>query len=440
MKSTGTGRPGCGVYLCVGVAIIVAVGGCAVTPEWPQWGGPNRDFVVKTHGLADSWPEGGPERLWERELGDGYSSILVDHGTLYTMYGAEGAECVVALDAETGHTVWEHRDPVLFKGTEFGPGPHSTPLIVGNRLFAVGANGVFRCFDKRTGEVQWQQDLAKEYGAPTLHFGKSHSPTAYKNLVILPVDRTRSDEQEGSPEGEGDKSEAEATTVGQSLMAFDQATGQVVWKKQDYPIDYSSPILIEFDGQDQLVLILRKEIIAVDPSNGELLWHHPFSPVPMENITTPLWNGEDLLLFSAAYNSGTRVLELIKKDGKTVPKELWFSRKLRIMHGNAVRVGDYVYGSSGDFGTQLLTCLNIRTGKVVWRQRGFKKGNLVFGDGKLVILDEDGRLALATPTPDGLTVHAECTVTGYQSWTVPTLVGKTLYVRDRKHIKALDLG
>lgn len=440
MKSIGTGRHGCGARLLVGVAIIFAVGGCALTPEWPQWGGPNRDFVVKTHGLADSWPDRGPERLWERELGDGYSSILVDHGVLYTMYCAEGVESTVALDAGTGETLWEHRNPAPFKGTEFGPGPHSTPLLVNDWLFSVGANGVMCCHDKSTGEVLWQHDLAKEYGAPIMHFGVTHSPIAYKNLVIIPVDRKRSEGQEASPKDETAKSEAEAATVGQSLMAFDQATGRVVWKKQDYPIDYSSPIVIKFDGQDQLVLILRKEIIGVDPSDGELLWHHPFSPVPMENITTPLWNGEDLLLFSAAYNSGTRALKLTKEDGKTVPEELWFSRKLRIMHGNAVRVGDYVYGTSGDFGTQLLTCLNIRTGEVAWRQRGFKKGNLVYGDGKLIILDEDGRLALANPTPDGLNVQSECKITEYQSWTVPTLVGKTLYVRDRKHIKAFDLG
>jgi outer membrane protein assembly factor BamB len=160
----------------------------------------------------------------------------------------------------------------------------------------------------------------------------------------------------------------------------------------------------------------------------------------MENITTPLWNGEDLLFFSAAYNSGSRVLRLAKKDGKTVPEEVWYSRKLRIMHGNAVRVGDYVYGMSGDFGAQLLTCINIRTGEVAWRHRGFKKGNIIYGDGKLIVLDEDGHLALATATPDGLTVHATCKIADYQSWTVPTLVGKTLYVRDRKQIMALNLG
>ena len=146
------------------------------------------------------------------------------------------------------------------------------------------------------------------------------------------------------------------------------------------------------------------------------------------------------MLFTAAYNSGTRALKLSKKDGKTAAEELWYSRRLRVLHGNAVRIGDYVYGSSGDFGSHLLTCMNIRTGKVAWRKRGFKKANFVYGDGKLLILDEDGHLSLATVTPDRLTVHSACKITEHASWTAPTLVGQTLYVRDRKHILALDLG
>ena len=144
---------------------------------------------------------------------------------------------------------------------------------------------------------------------------------------------------------------------------------------------------------------------------------------------------------SSAYDSGSRVIKLTKQEGKTVPEQLWYSRKMRIHHGNAVRIGDHVYGSSGDFGTAFLVGMEIKTGKVAWRDRGFAKATCVVGDGKLIILDEDGQLALATATPQGLTVHSKCKVaTEEYAWAAPTLVGKTLYVRDRKHIMALDLG
>jgi len=127
-------------------------------------------------------------------------------------------------------------------------------------------------------------------------------------------------------------------------------------------------------------------------------------------------------------------------DDKTVPQQLWYTRKMRMHHGNAVQLGDYLYGSSGDFGPALFTALNLATGKTVWRQRGFRKANCVYADGKLIILDEDGKLALTTISPEGLTVLSECTIAERYAWAAPTLVGKTLFVRDRKHIMALDLG
>ncbi len=411
-----------------------------VQAQWLQWGGPNRDFKVKTSGLAEAWPTEGPPRLWHRALGDGYSSILVDDGVLYTMYADGTQQCTVALDARTGRTFWEHKTPTSYKGSQFGPGPHSTPLVSGNRLFSVTADALLHCLDKRMGKVLWKHDLVGEFDAPIPYFGYAPSPVAYKNLLIVPVDRKREDSTE-PPTGSDESKKASAEHVqAQSLMAFDQTSGSVVWRSQDFPIDYSSPILINHGGRDQVVLFMRKEIMGVDPNSGSLLWHRECLPSPDENIATPIFNGDDLLFFSAAYNSGGRAIRLTNHEGETSTEELWYNRKLRIHHGNVILLGDYVYGSSGDFGASLLTCMNVRTGKVAWRQRGFKKVTSVYGDSKLILLDEDGYLVLVTISPKGMTVHSKCKVAEFEAWTAPTLVGQTLYVRDRKHIMALDLG
>jgi outer membrane protein assembly factor BamB len=422
------------------VSLAAVVGTSSVQAQWLQWGGPNRDFKVEAGGLADSWPEQGPPRLWHRPLGDGYSTILVDNGVLYTMYANETEQHTIALDARTGKTIWDYTHDSLFKGTDFGPGPHSTPLISGNRLYAVTANAVFQCFDKRSGKLLWKHDLAAEFGAPVAHFGYSPSPVAHKNLIILPVDRKREGQPGGRPESADSKDKQKENVVAQSLMAFDQTSGSVVWRSQDFPIDYSSPIIINRDGVDQVVLFMRKEVMGVDPNNGDLLWHRECLPSPMENISTPIWDGDDLLFFSAAYDSGSRVIKLGGESAKPTTEELWYSRKLRILHGNAILLGDHVYGSSGDFGAFLFTCMNIRTGKAEWRERGLKKANSVYADGKLIILDEDGHLALATVSPKGMKIHSKCKVAEFQAWATPTLVGTTLYVRDRKHIMAFDLG
>ncbi|MHC4696421.1 MAG: outer membrane protein assembly factor BamB family protein [Planctomycetota bacterium] len=427
-------------------ALGAAIGGCHAADkaksEWPQWGGPNRNFIVETDGLADKWPDEGPKKLWHREPGDGYAAIVVDDGVLYTMYRKDEDEFAIGLDAATGRTLWEHRNRSPFTATmsQFGPGPHSTPLVAGERLFTVGTNSVIHCFHKKTGAVLWKHDLAKKFGAPVPQFGYSCSPIAYKNMVIVLVDRVRSNEGEDEGGHEGEHDDRAQQSEGQSLVAFDQESGRVVWKSLDFAVDYASPILINFDGQAQLVAILRREIIGVDPNDGGLLWHLPFTPVPVENIASPVWTGDDLLFFSAAYNSGSRAIKLTKKDGNTIPEELWYNRRLRVHHGNAIRVGDYVYGSSGDSSTTLFAAINIRTGKRKWVDRGLKKSTCVYADGKLIALDENGRLALATVTAQGLTVNSTCELTEHQSWTVPTLVGKTLYVRDRRNIMALDLG
>ncbi len=435
-QSNGTDRI---AGLLAGLAVLLVSAEMA-RAQWTQWGGPNGDFTIKTSGLADSWPEGGPKQLWHRELGDGYATILVDDGALYTMYRTDEDEFAVALDASTGKTIWEHKSPSPFTKlmAEFGPGPHTTPLIVGNRFYTIGTNALMHCFDKKSGRVLWEKDLVKEFDAPVPGRGYGASPIAYKNTVIVLVDREREDD-EGESDGDKTDSPSEEKVVEQSLVALDGANGYVIWKSQDFPISYASPILIDFKGEEQLVVLMQKEIIGVNPGTGELLWHHETGP-DGANLMTPVFNGDDLIFFSSAYDSGSRVIKLTKKGGKTVTEKVWYSRKMRLHHANPVRLGDYVYGSSGDFGPAFFMGMNLRTGKVAWRERGFRKATCVYGDGKVIILDEDGQLALTTVTPEGFTVHSKCEISERYSWAAPTLVGTTLYVRDRKHIMALDLG
>ena len=133
------------------------------------------------------------------------------------------------------------------------------------------------------------------------------------------------------------------------------------------------------------------------------------------------------------------VIEVKKKGDRFEAKELWYSRKMRVMYASSVRIGDYVYGSSGDFGPAFLMGIHIGTGKVAWRKRGFARAHLLRTGDDVVILDEEGDLAIATPTPDGLTIHCRAHVTERLVWTPPTLAEGKLYIRNRTTIKALDL-
>ncbi|HKY04388.1 MAG TPA: PQQ-binding-like beta-propeller repeat protein [Blastocatellia bacterium] len=390
----------------------------AQSADWLQWGGPKRNFTSPSKGLASVWPETGPKRLWARELGDGHSSIIVDGPTIYTMYSKANTESLIAMEAATGKTLWEHKNEFSAEGLDFeyGRGPHSTPLIVGDRIFTTGTRAVLNCHYKRTGKLIWSHDLYKEYKGTFEDRGYACSPVAYKNTIIISVG------------GQG-----------QALMAFDQKDGSVVWKKHDFMTSPNSHIIINVDGQDQLVAFLGKFIIGVDPGNGDLLWSHPHETEWGLNISTPVWGEGNLLFCSSAYNGGSRVLKPARAGGKTNVTEVWFHRRLRLHHSNAMRIGNYIYGSSGDFGPSFLTAIDVNTGKAIWQDRSFPKVNFVYADGKLVMLDEDGNLALATPTPEGLKVHSKVALMTNRSWTAPTLAGTRLYVRDRKTIVALDL-
>lgn len=387
--------------------------------DWTQWGGPNRDFTTTAKGLAATWPATGPRQLWSRPLGGGHSAIVTSGNTLYTMYSVGDQEVVIALAADTGKTVWEHKyeAPPAGLNLEYGVGPHSTPILVGDLLYTVGATGKLFALDKKSGKVAWSKDMWKEFGGTKMDRGYSCSPIAYKNTIILMLG------------GEG-----------QTLIAFNQKDGTVAWKNQTLDMSPASPILINVDGQDQLIAFLGKVVAGIDPNNGNLLWSHPHVTEWGLNISNPIWGKDNLLFISSAYTGGSRVLKLTQKDGKTTAQEVWFHRRMRLHHGTAVRIDDYVYGSSGDFGPAFFAAVNVKTGEIAYQNRTFPKVNFVLADGKLIILDEDGNLALATATPKELKVVSKVSVLKNLAWTVPTLVGTKLYVRDRRTIAAFDLS
>lgn len=391
----------------------------AASLEWPQFGGPHRNFTADTKGLANSWPAAGPRRLWSRDLGDGYSGIAVDGPVLYTMYRRGSDEVTLAAATATGKTIWEHAENASFRGgmaMENGPGPHATPLVTADCVFAVGILARLNCLDKKTGRVIWSHDLWREFNGTPMDRGYSGSPIAWKNTVIMMVGG-----------------------AGHALMAFNQKDGKVVWQQLDFPNSPSSPLLINVDGQDQLAAILGDDIVGVNPDSGGLLWKHSHPTSWHLNISLPLWTAGNTLFVSSAYNGGCVALELHLVNGKTQVHELWSNNRMRVHIGNLLRIGNTLYGSSGDFGPAPLTALDAATGKVLWQDRTLPKATFLYADGKLIAVDEDGNLTLATVSSAGLKVLSRVELLRSNAWTAPSLVGTALYVRDRHTLMALDL-
>ena len=423
---------------CVGATLVLMCGilnAQTTVPagSWRQWGGPNRNFIVEASGLAEKWPESGPRMIWTRPLGPGHSAILADGGRLFTMYRVgngrtrqgpwESEEGVIALDATNGKTIWEHKYPSKIEDFSYGAGPHSTPLIVGDRLFTIGTNKQFFAFDKQSGKILWSHDLVKEFNAPELLIrpvvkaGYGCSPIAYRDTIICSV---------GGP--------------GQSVMAFRQSDGSVVWKNGDFLVSEAPPVLISVEGKEQLVMFGGGTVNGLDPANGKVLWSYPHDPGNDLNINTPLWGADNVLFLSSGYKAGSRALRLKQEGSATMVDEVWFNGRVRYMFLNGLRLGDYLYGSNGDLGPSFLTALDVKTGQVAWQHRGIGRVSMVYADGKAIMLEEDGDLVLARLAPEGVTVLSQAKLFDTMSWTVPTLVGTTLYARDREKIVALDLG
>src|SRR5262249_18816485 len=311
------------IVCVVGLILSLGLGSSAreqpAQAGWPQWGGPNRNFVVDSRGLASSWPASGPKKVWSRALGEGHSAIAVDGGRLYTMYRPLGMlsavrrsqeEVIAALDANTGNAIWELRFASPTSGVDFseGAGPHSTPLVTGDRMFAAGSlKGLF-ALNKADGKVVWSHDLIKEYGADGPGRGDPGRLVLLDDKLIVSV---------------GGK--------GQALAAFNPRTGALIWKAGDFEFSPSSPIAADVDGQKQVIFFAGDVVAGLDPATGHTLWTRPHKTDWGLNISTPLWfPGDHLLFVSSAYGTGSRVLELHQAGGTTTVAEKWFTNPMPI--------------------------------------------------------------------------------------------------------------
>ena len=249
-------------------------------------------------------------------------------------------------------------------------------------------------------------------------YGYSSSPIAFRQFVIVPV---------------GGR--------GKAVMAFQQADGKVAWTKGDLGNVYSSPVLINVSGLEQLAVLLDGAVIAMNPHNGDLQWQVPFKADYSIAVATPVWSPDNLLFVSSEYSTGTKVIELKRNGLQTTATELWSSNRLRLHHGNAMRIGDTFYFSNGGKGSQaILSAVDARSGKIHWQQRTIEKATFVWADQKLITLDQDGNLMIAHPTPQDFKISAKAPLLTRLSWTPPVLVGTRLYIRDRKTMMALDLA
>jgi outer membrane protein assembly factor BamB len=392
--------------------------------DWPQWLGPTRDGVSPEK--VAPWKEA-PKVVWRQPIGEGNSSPVIAGGRVYLHSKVKGKdeEEVLALDAADGKEVWRKTYARAAFKSMYGNGPRATPAVAGGKLYTYGITGVLTCWDAAKGDQLWQVEALKKLGAPNLRFGASCSPLVDGKSVLINV---------------GAK--------GASVAAFAADGGDVVWKSQDDPASYSSPIIVGKGKERQVIFLTQAAAIGLDPADGKLFWRYPFKDALFENSCTPAVSGDTLLL--SAITRGSAGVRLAEADGKPAAAEAWKDAALTSYFSTPVAVGaDQFYLVAArvnflniDSSEADLRCLDRKSGKASWTKKKvgkFHAALLRTGNDKLLMLEDGGDLVLIDPDPKEYKELARAKVCG-PTWAHPALVGGKLYLRDEKEIICVRLG
>lgn len=380
--------------------------------DWPQWLGPDRTGISTETGFLKTWPKDGPEVLWKKNLGAGFSGISVADGRVFTMFAEGDDEFVVCLNEESGDEVWRFRTGGMFEEWQGGDGPRSQPTVDGERVYVLGAEGTLYALKAENGETIWTVDLVDGLGGRFPRFGFSTSPLVEGDFLYL-----------------------EAATRNGTFLALHRDDGKVAWASQSDVASYSSPIAVDLAGARQVIYFSGDALVGLSPADGSLYWRYPWKTSYDLNIATPILVPPDQVFISSGYDHGAALLRIESDSGGFSVTRVWESRRMKNHFGTSVLVGDYLYG----FDNAILKCIEARTGKEQWKHRGYGKGALMYADGHLLLMSDNGRLALAKATPDGFEEKAGAQVLDGRSWTMPTLANGRVFVRDMRKIVCLDL-
>lgn len=385
--------------------------------DWPQFRGPLRDNISQEKNLLPSWPENGPAVVWSRDgFGEGYSSVALVGNTLYTLGTRQGNETLFALDRETGAELWTVSLGRIFQDGQ-GNGPRGTPTVDGDRVYALSAQGDLICVRAEQGEVVWKMNILETFQGNNIVWGISESVLIDGDKLICTP---------GGRQG--------------TMVALDKMNGQVLWRSQvpgQPQAGYASPIPVTVGNVRQYVNFVHTAVVGIRASDGVPLWGQQASANDTANCSMPVID-KNLVFSASGYGTGGALLRLSSRGEKTTSEVLYTTKQMKNHHGGMVLLDGYLYG----FDEQVLTCLDLRTGKPAWQNRSVGKGSLTCADGRLYLRSEQGPLALALATPEGYQELGRFDPpqrSGRPAWAHPVVAGGRLYIRDQDSLTVFNL-
>lgn len=414
----GKNRSG-GRWTCILVILSLAAAdltsSVARAADWPQFLGPDRNGISGETGLIATL-RSRPPLLWERSVGAGFSGPVVAGGRLILFHRVGDDEVVDCLDAATGRDKWRFAYATAYRDDfGFDDGPRSTPLVADGMVFTLGAEGALHGLDLATGKKMWRRSVNDEYGVRKGFFGVATSPIVEGDLLLINVG--------GRDAG---------------IVAFDRRTGKEVWKATSDEASYSSPVAATVAGRRHVFFLTRDGLVVLDPKSGAIhARKHWRSRINASvNAASPVVVGDDVFV-SACYGTGA-LLAHVRKDGLD---EIWSSDEVMSNHyGTCVQRDGFLYGFDGrqEEGARL-RCVEWKTGKVRWTQEGFGCGSMIFADGQLIVVNENGELVLVEATPAAYREKGRVALLSKPVRAPIALADGRLYARDAKRLICLNL-
>jgi len=379
--------------------------------EWPGFRGSARDGVVHGVRINTDWSSSPPVELWRRPIGPGWSSFAVQGDLLYTQEQRGDDELVSCYRVSTGEPVWGHRDAVRFWESNAGAGPRATPTLHEGRLYALGATGILNALDATTGALRWSRHVATEIGQDLPVWGFSGSPQIFGDVVVVAMAGT--------------------------LVAYDIATGAHRWTGPRSGSGYSSPHRVVLDGVEQVVLLGGPGALGVAPSDGTVLW----TQVWESSIVQPAVTDDGDILINAVVPTGglgIRRLGVTRANNTWTLEERWTSIGLKPYFNDFVVHKGHAYGFDGS----ILSAIDLRDGRRVWKGGRFGNGQMVLlaQQDLLLVISEEGELALVSATPDAFTEVSRFPALDGKTWNHPVVIGDLLLVRNGQEMAAFRLS
>lgn len=385
--------------------------------DWPQFRGPNRDGVVLGRESLPRFPSGGPQLVWDRTVGSGFSAPAVAGERLLLFHRQGGDEVVEALQAGDGKSLWKFAYETTYKD-DFGfeNGPRATPVIADGRVFTFGAAGVLHCLDLETGAKRWSIDTHAKFGVRKGFFGAASTPLVLDGRVIANI---------GGQDGAG-------------IVAFDAGSGATVWSATDHDASYSSPVAARIDGALLAIFFTREGLVALEPETGRVVYERRWRSRSHAsvNAAAPVVLG-DVVFLSASYGTGAIATRL--RGGEM--EVLWSGEDVIDNHySSCVRSGSTLFGFHGrqEYG-QTFRAADLVTGDLLWSSERMPAGSVIRVGDRLLLLLESGELLLAAASREKFELLSRAQILGRETRAFPAVANGLLFARDKDTLVCLRL-